>query len=161
MAVTYSIQFADLQPQDVAVVHGRVRSGALPEFLGGAFGEVARVMAEQGLLPIGPPFGRYRFDDDGSCQVEAGFPCAGIVTDAGRVRHGRLPGGRVAHTLHVGDYAAVGAAYQAAVDFIVANGHEPAGVAWERYLDGPDVASPRTEVFVPCRPVRPRGEPQA
>jgi hypothetical protein len=30
---------------------------------------------------------------------------------------------------------------------------EACGAPWESYLDGPEVAEPRTEVVVPCRPV--------
>lgn len=68
-----------------------------------------------------------------------------------------LPGGHVATTVHVGSYAQVGAAYDAAQRFLTDEGHEVAGAPWEVYLDEPGVPEPRTEVFVPCRRLRPRG----
>ena len=39
-------------------------------------------------------------------------------------------------------------------------GYELSGAPWESYLDDPTVAEPRTEVFMPCRRLRPAGEPQ-
>lgn len=148
--MTYTVSFADLQAQDVAVVHGHVDVGHLPEFLGGAYEEVAGTVAAQGLSIAGAPFGRYRPDETGF-EVAAGFPVSAAVRPEGRVVPDRLPEGRVAHTLHVGSYDAVAAAYEAAEKYVVDNGFEPAGPPWELYLDEPDVAEPRTEVFLPCR----------
>ncbi len=155
MTMTYAVSFADLQPQNVAVVHGRVQVEGIRAFLAEAFSEVEQVVAEQNLHVAGAPFGRFRAGTGVELLVEVGFPISGIVTDAGRVRAGRLPGGHVARTRHVGDYGAVTAAYDAARDFVLDNGYEPTGLPWESYLDGPDVLEPRTEVFVPCRTRRP------
>lgn len=153
--MTYIVQFADLQAQDVAVVRAEVAHDGLPEFLGPAFEEVMRVVTDQGLDVVGPPFGQYRPTEDGGWVVEAGFPVSGVVTAAGRVEPDRLPLGRAARTLHVGDYAELGAAYEAATSFVTENGYETSGDPWEFYLDGPEVERPRTELFVPCRAVEP------
>jgi effector-binding domain-containing protein len=88
-------------------------------------------------------------------QVEAGFPVGQSVTAAGRVAPDELPGGTVAYTIHTGGYDGVGAAYAAATDWMADNGFVVSGKAWERYLDGPGVPEPRTEVFVPCQPMAP------
>jgi effector-binding domain-containing protein len=156
MTRTYEIQLADLQEQHVALVRGHISITEIPEFLGGAFTEVPAVAARQGRHLAGAPFGRYRFAPDGTLDVEAGFPVSGVVTPAGRVEPSALPGGTVARTLHVGSYDTVADAYEAAESYLTRNGYEPTGPAWECYLDDPDVAQPRTEVFMPCRPVQPR-----
>jgi effector-binding domain-containing protein len=156
MTTTYEIQLADLQEQHVALVRGHIPVTEIPGFLGGAFAEVPAVAARQGLRLTGMPYGRYRFAPDGTLDVEAGFPVSGIVTAAGRVEPGVLPGGTVARTLHVGSYDTVAAAYEATESYLTENGYEPVGPAWECYLDEPDVKEPRTEVFMPCRPVKPR-----
>lgn len=159
---------ADLQEQHAAVVCGRVTMDRIADFLGGAFSEVMHVVAAQGLHPTGPPFARYRFlDVDGGpvgaagelkeLDILAGFPVSGSLTGAGRVEAATLPGGHVATTLHVGSYADLGAAYDAAQQFLTDEGYEVAGAPWECYLDEPEVPEPRTEVFMPCRPLRPRG----
>ena len=75
----------------------------------------------------------------------------------GRVEPSTLPGGHVATTMHVGSYADLGAASDAAQQFLTDEGYEVAGAPWECYLDGPEVAEPRTEVFMPCRRLLPRG----
>jgi effector-binding domain-containing protein len=166
MTTTYEVRMADLQEQHAAVVCGRVTMDRIADFLGGAFSEVMQVVAAQGLHPTGAPFARYRFVDAGAgvatggpveLDVEAGFPVSGNVEPAGRVEAMTLPGGHVATTMHVGSYDAVGAAYDAAQQFLTDEGYEVAGAPWECYLDEPEVPEPRTEVFMPCRPVRPRG----
>jgi len=168
MTTTYEVRMADLQEQHAAVVCGRVTMDRIADFLGGAFSEVVQVVAAQGLHPTGPPFARYRFlEEDGAqgtasgglkeLDIEAGFPVSGGLAQAGRVEAAKLPGGHVATTLHVGSYDDLGAAYDAAQQFLTDEGYEVAGAPWECYLDEPEVPEPRTEVFMPCRPVRPRG----
>ncbi|MFP5252890.1 MAG: GyrI-like domain-containing protein [Actinomycetes bacterium] len=168
MTTTYDVRMADLQQQRAAVVHGRVTMERIGQFLGEAFSEVMRAVSAQDLRPTGPPFARYRFVEAGGgptvaggghveLDVEAGFPVSDVLAPAGRVVASTLPGGHVASTVHVGSYTEVGAAYDAAAEFLTDEGYEVAGAPWEVYLDEPGVPQPRTEVFVPCRPLRPRG----
>jgi effector-binding domain-containing protein len=149
--MTYEVELVELQPQPSAVVRAHVRVEDIPAFLGGAFDEVLRTLSAQGLAAAGPPFGRYVADGDGF-DVEVGFPSSGVVAAAGRVVPGELPGGPTARVLHTGDYGAVTAAYDAASEWALAHGHVATGTPWECYLDGPDVAVPRTVVYLPCRP---------
>lgn len=168
MTMTYDVRMADLQEQHVAMVCGRITMDRIADFLGGAFAEVMAAASAQGLHPSGPPFARYRFVGEQGAppvagggpvelDIEAGFPLSGTVTATGRVEPSTLPGGHVATTMHVGSYADLGAAYDATQQFLTDEGYEVAGAPWECYLDGPEVAEPRTEVFMPCRPLRPRG----
>lgn len=150
--LTYDVQLVDLQPQPVAVVKAELAVPDIPAFLGGAFDEVLRVLAAEQLAPVGPPFCRYASFGP-TFSVEAGFPTTGVVPAAGRVVPEVLPGGPVARVLHVGDYAAVASAYEAATAWLDANGYVMAGSPWESYLDEPTVAQPRTLVFLPCRRV--------
>jgi effector-binding domain-containing protein len=151
---TYEVTLADLQAQPTAAVRGHVAADGIADFLGGVFGEVMGVLSRQGLGPAGPPYGRY-VPTGGGFDVEAGFPVHGEVRPDGRVEALSLPGGRVARTLHVGSYETVAEAYDALTAWLTDNGLEPVGLPWESYLDGPEVAEPRTEVYVPCRVVRP------
>jgi effector-binding domain-containing protein len=54
--------------------------------------------------------------------------------------------------LYQGDYAGVGSAYEAVERWLAEHGYVSAGTPWESYLDGPEVAQPRTVVQVPCVP---------
>ncbi len=147
--MTGSVELVDLPPQSAAVVPGHVALDAIPDFLGAAFGEVMKVIAEQGLAPAGPPFARWEPRADGF-NCEAGFPSTGPVSPAGRVQPRALPGGPVATATHRGDYAAIGATYGALNDWVVANGYVVTGQPWESYLDEPGVPEPRTQVYLQC-----------
>lgn len=148
--LTYEVELVEVEAQPTAVVRGDVRPEEIRAFLGGAFGEVMQVLGAQGMYPAGPPFGCYVPVTDGF-TVEAGFPTSAPVTSAGRVVASELPGGLAARVLHRGDYAGVGVAYEAAQAWLATEGYVASGPPWETYLDGPDVAEPRTFVYLPCR----------
>lgn len=147
----YQIERVELTQQPAAVVRGEVPVEGIAAFLGGAFGEVMGLLGSQGLAPSGPPFARYEPSPAGF-RIEAGFPVAGEIAPVGRVEATDLPGGPAVRVLHLGAYGEVAAAYQAAQDWLTANGWKVAGNPWESYLDGPEVPEPRTLVHVPCRP---------
>jgi effector-binding domain-containing protein len=149
--MTYDVHLAEVRTRPAAVVRAHVRTEDIAAFVGGAFAEVMTVLEGQQLTPVGPPFSRYSVGEDGF-EVESGFPTSGAVAASGRVVPSELPGGTVATTLHTGAYDGVGAAYAAAESWLAEHRMVAAGAPWESYLDGPEVAEPRTEVVVPCRP---------
>ncbi|WP_167880519.1 GyrI-like domain-containing protein [Nocardioides guangzhouensis] len=149
----YEVETVDLQPQPAAVVRGDAELDGIADFLGAAYGEVAQVLASEGLAPAGPPFARYSLHDR-SFGIEAGFPVARTVTPEGRVVAGQIPGGHAARTVHHGSYDDLPAAYEAVEEWLAHNGYVPTGDPWETYLDEPDVPEPRTLVHVPCRSLR-------
>jgi effector-binding domain-containing protein len=151
--LTHEIELVELEPQPALVVRGHVPIGGIPEFIGGAFGDVMAAMGQAGVSPAGPPFGRYLVTPDGF-DVEAGFPVEHAVEPSGRVESSMLPGGTAARTMHVGGYDGVAAAYEAVSSWLYKEGYAAAGAPWESYLDGPDVPEPRTLVVAPCRKVR-------
>lgn len=150
-SMEYHVERVELEEQPTAVVRGLVPEEGISEFLGGVFGEVMSVVGAQGLRPDGMPFGCYVPTPDGF-QIEAGFPTSAPVEPAGRVVPSSLPVGPALLVLHKGPYSAVKAAYEAAEAWLVDNSWEATGPPWETYLDGPEVAEPRTVVHVPCRP---------
>lgn len=146
-----AIHVTEHREEPAAVVCGHVPAAELARFLGEAFGEVWQQLSAQHVAPAGPPFARYRPTDDGF-DVEAGFPAAAPVTPAGRVRTTTLPAGVVATSVHYGDYAQLGGTYRDITDWLPAHGYSVAGAPWESYLDGPEMAEPRTVVSFPCVP---------
>jgi effector-binding domain-containing protein len=148
----YGAHRIQMEPSPTAVVRGEVAVDAIAAFLAAAFGEVMQALADQGAEPAGPPFACYRVRGD-SMLVEAGFPCQPAVGPVGRVEAGSLPGGQVLLVMHRGSYDTVDRAYAAAAAWLAENEWEAAGEPWEAYLDGPEVAVPRTLVHMPCRPV--------
>jgi effector-binding domain-containing protein len=147
----YEVNTVELHEQMTLTVRGRMSTAAIPVFLGGAFSEISALAAEQGAALIGPPFGRYTFEADGSIDAEIGFPAEGRARPGGRVTIASLPGGVAARTMHVGSVVTVERGYDAIENWLVDHDYVAIGAPWERYLDGPDVAEPRTEIFFPCQ----------
>jgi effector-binding domain-containing protein len=65
--------------------------------------------------------------------VEIGVLAPGPFTPAGRVISSQLPGGKVATTMHEGDYARLGDTHAAVRAYMEEQGLEPAGPIWEIY----------------------------
>lgn len=152
--MTCEVELTELEQQSIAVIRDHVAIDNIAAFLGDAFSEVLALIERQELTPTGPPFGRYRPTADGGFDVDAGFPIRGGVTPQGRVEASTLPGGATAHALHVGSYGTVGAAYRAIPDWLADNSCVATAEPWESYLDGPESANPRTEVFWPYERAR-------
>jgi effector-binding domain-containing protein len=123
----------------------------IPAFLARAYADVLAVLAAQGLRPSGPPFARYGMGDR-TFDVEAGFPTTAPVAPSGRVEASELPGGPALVILHRGPYDDVALDLRAGQEWLAANRWIATGDPWEAYLDGPEVAEPRTVVYLPCRP---------
>ena len=149
--MTYDITLETLQPQAAAVVTETLPIASIGPFVGEAFGLVMQALQAQGAFPVGPPFASYHMHGD-TFVVSAGFPVAHPVAPSGRVAPMQLPGGQAAVTTHVGAYDAVSQAYDAIMAWLPSAHLAPAGDPWESYLDGPEVAQPRTLVHLPVRP---------
>jgi effector-binding domain-containing protein len=138
--------------QETAVILAEATLETLPDAIGNALGEVATVLEEVRVEPIGPPFVRYLELGD-TIRAEIGFPVNGVVPLVGRVVRGRLPGGLVARILHVGPYDGLAATYARLEDWLASQGRRPAGPFWEVYWSDPDAepdpATWRTEIFAP------------
>ena len=144
----YTIAVEPRAEQATALVAGHVAHDGIPEFLGGAYTELMARGARVGhhrpavrplrhrrrrLLDRGGVPGRRtgRGHADGSYPVDC-------------------PPAWWPRPLHVGSYSDLGAAYSALETWLEDTGHTRAGRPWECYLDGPEVAEPRTVV---CWPV--------
>jgi effector-binding domain-containing protein len=145
-----TVEISETSAQPAAAVRGHAEVAELPAFLGSAFDAALRVLSEQRLTPAGPPFARYRLTGSGF-DVEAGFPATGAVRAGGPVVPTELPGGTIATALHRGSYETLGVTYDAVRTWLDEHGYESAADPWESYLDGPEVAEPRTLVSFPCR----------
>lgn len=128
----------------VAVRVGDVAHDAVGEFVGGAIAALAPIL---GPAIAGAPLATYDLID-GGFHVAAGWPVSSAPEGVDVVT---LPAGDAAQTLHVGPYSGLGAVYAELERWFADTGHEMAGAPWETYLDGPEVAEPRTIVTWPCR----------
>jgi effector-binding domain-containing protein len=147
----YRIETVTLHDEPTLVVRGTVDAGGAGTFVGEAFSRVARVAGGDGMHIAGPPFARVHPNDDGTLDVEAGFPVSGVALGQGEVKVSHLPGGSALRTVHRGDYGAARLALEALHAYATEHHLTPTGDAWEVYLDTPDVPQPRTIVVLPTR----------
>jgi effector-binding domain-containing protein len=119
------------------------------------FPEVASYLEGTGTSPAGPPFARFFDYTEDEADFEAGFPVAEPVPGEGRIAAGELPGGLAAVTTHIGPYEGLQNTHASMGEWVLANGHDPAGPVWEVYMTDPreelDRSKWRTEVFWPLR----------
>jgi effector-binding domain-containing protein len=144
-------------PQPTAVVRSTIAVAEIPRFLGHAYEAVARVLASQGITPVGEPFAYYKGVPTTTIELEAGFPVAVPCVPSGEVVASELPGGTIATGTHVGPYDTMVETYQRLTTWINAQGLVLGGAMWETYLSDPqqepDATKWRTEIFWPVTSV--------
>ena len=141
----------DLAPQPIAVVRGKVAWADLPAVFNRGFTEVFAAVTAQGAQMAGAPIGFYPTPPGDLVEVEVGVPVAEPITTSGDVVPSQLPGGRVAHTVHVGGYDTLPRTYEALRSWVAGQGLTVGTSMWEIYVDNPvettDPTTIRTEVF--------------
>lgn len=137
-------ELVTLQPQPSAVVREVVPIADLPAWFGRAFDAVLRTIGQQGIVPVGPPFGLYFGMPTETVDVAAGFPTDRLVTPDSGVTGWTLPGGRAVQLLHVGSYDQMQATYAHLMAWLEEQQLAVADLMWEVYLSEPDLAHPET-----------------
>jgi effector-binding domain-containing protein len=102
------------------------------------------------IKPSGHNVCLYRNVSDGDVELEAGVQVPAAFESAGPIACSSTPAGRAARALHVGDYAKLGAAWDAVIAWCKERGlFRPGEVGWELYGDwSDDPAKLTTEVFI-------------
>jgi effector-binding domain-containing protein len=120
----------------------------LPPLIGQAYGKIMTRMAELSVEAAGNPFVAYYNLDMQDLDVELGFPVASTLEGQEDILPGMIPGGWKATTMHIGPYQELAAAYDSLNQFVRSKGKEPTGVAYEYYLDGPEVPMEKVRTVI-------------
>ena len=132
----------------------------LPEVMGACYGEIMQYLGSAGIRPAGPPFAIYHNMDMSSLDVEIGFPVAVGAADTtgkqgrGRVRPGKIPGGKAVVAIHTGPYAKLGETYDRLLAFVKEQGLTTESFSYEYYLNDPGTTPPeslQTEIYFPLK----------
>lgn len=144
----YKCELFESNDQPVLSIRTRTSVEALPAMIGPAYGKIMARMSELAVEATGSPFVAYYNLDMQDLDVEFGFPVAEKLEGQGEIHPGSIPGGWKATTTHVGPYQELASAYDKLNQFVKAQGKEPTGVAYEYYLDPPDVPQEKTRTII-------------
>jgi effector-binding domain-containing protein len=126
----------------------------LPGVLGEAFEKVMSYLSRISKAPVGPPYVAYFNEDMQDLEIEIGFPVAEILEGDGQVVASEIPAGKFASTVHTGPYQEIATAYNRLTVWVEEQSAEPAGTAYEIYLNDPADTPPealQTLILFPLR----------
>ena len=106
------VDIVQVRPQRVASIREIIHRDRMTESLGRMFQVVGGVVNGQTIAPAGPLFARWHSWGE-LADLEAGMPVASEIAPEGIVVPSELPGGAMAHTVHMGMYDGLEAVYQA------------------------------------------------
>ncbi|ACU39980.1 GyrI-like domain-containing protein [Actinosynnema mirum] len=147
-------ELVELTPTTTAVVRGVIGFAEVRDFFDTSFQQLRRVLAEQGVMPVGAAFGLYRdastHGREGALALEVGFPVGSGIEAEGDVVPGEVPGGLVAQLTHVGAFDELEESWKRLAAWMGARGVSPSTTRWEVYTTEPspemDPAELRTEL---------------
>ena len=139
--------------QHTACIYLIIPRAEMMRVFGSAIEELVATLAAQGMPPTGSAFAHHLKMSPGTFDFEVGFTTATPATPAGRVKPGRWPAQRVAHTVYHGPYDGLPSAWGEFTAWMEANRLSQAEDLWEHYVTGPqsspDPATWRTELYRP------------
>jgi effector-binding domain-containing protein len=142
--VTHEVMIRLVDARPTAVVAARTRWRGFAALWPQLSGEVWACLRAGGITSGCPNVMLYA-DLGAEVDVEVGVILEQPCPLTGRVESSTLPAGRVAMTVHRGDYSGLDSAHRDIAEWCAAHGHPVTSIRWEVY--GPHSDVPSTEVF--------------
>lgn len=144
----YPVRLEHAQPRSIAALRVRLPIREVPRRFADYLNQVYAVGRSGAIKLDGQNIFVYSGDADGEADVEFGVGAIESFAPVGAVVHSATPSGVVATTTHWGDYARLGAAYDAVKAWCRSQGRSIAGPRWEVYGHwSDDPAKRRTDIF--------------
>jgi effector-binding domain-containing protein len=148
------VEIRDVAEQPMLLIREHAALDELSQVIPRAIDEVHAHMTSVGGAFTGPPVVLYpAMYDDGTVDVETGWPVADTVPGGGRVEYATVPGGTMLVYSHRGPYDELSRAHRALWELVEREGLTVDGAAREIYLTDPsEVPNPVdwvTEIQIP------------
>lgn len=148
-------ELINVTPQTTAVIRLNIPCEECQQHFGPAVAELFAELGRQGIAPAGPLFDHHFSSPDTHFDFEIGVPTSKPVTPNGRVIASERPAFRAAKAVLGGDYEQLPDAWPEFMQWITAQGLQPANDLWQIFAKGPetdpDPASYRTELIRPLQ----------
>ena len=132
-----TVQIVETAPQPALAVRTVTPVTSLPQEIGKAYSSIIDYLGELGEQPADVPFVCYYNMDMEKLDVEIGFPVSKALHGKGGIIASEVPAGKKAVSMYKGPYQEMGPAYEAVLQWMNENGHEPTGVVYEFYYNSP------------------------
>jgi len=126
--------------QPTVVVKARVPFAEIPQAQRAARAKVAAALPSLDTGALGMGCTRWLPPQGGALPMEMGTIVARAIEARGEIVPSELPAGRAVHSVMVGPFDGMGAAWQKLFDWVQAEKLKPAGINWEVY--GPTPSDP-------------------
>jgi effector-binding domain-containing protein len=146
-------QIAQTTGQITAFIRLTVTPDEMKKEFGPTIWELIGGVQAQGIQPAGPVFAHHLRGPTDTFDFKLSIPVSAPVVAAGRIQPGTWPAMKVARTIHHGAYEGLHESWGGLMEWIEANGLNPATGFYESYVIHPD-ANPdptawRTELSRP------------
>ena len=153
----YSVSLDVATPRTIAAVHARLPMRAVPVAFGRYLDQVYAAARDGSVRLDGQNVFVYRAASDQPTEADVAFG-VGVTAPfdtVGNVQPTSLPVGQVARTTHWGNYAGLGAAHHAVIEWCRERRLRVTGTRWEVYGHWTeDESNLRTDVFYLLEPTR-------
>lgn len=144
--MTIDVRIETIEPQQAIMLRVKSSNADLGETMTKAVGELFEYLDKIDVDDediIGPLFAFYHFcEEPDQWEYSVGFPVHRPLPVIGDFTMGKLPGGKVAVTRHLGDYSGLKDQWDLLAEWIDVEGHESTYTeddCWESYVVSPPI----------------------
>ena len=154
MTTSYFCEIKKLPVTPTLSIRTRTAVQELPNVMHKAFGAIVQYLGEIGELQDSPAYAAYYNMDMQNLDVEIGFPVSKDLPGKNDIKASNIPAGKYASCVFTGPYSDIEPAYTTLSRWINEKGYDVTGIAYELYLNDPDVTPPnelKTEILFPLK----------